>query len=340
MNDPQSSNEALRALRGPRRSVQRLALLTLLSVSASAAYACTSVHAGGATAITIEAWDDTAADVVVSAWRHSGNANFLSGCTFSAVVPINVSAAMPDLEFVRNVVIGGETYAAFGVRNMPGTPLLVFQYAVGNGSAAVLLFPFDIRTTLRFTGAGVTGSNRWSWVRMAAISRGGSAQPLPHRVLGTINYASPDFPGLVKVDDYSVTATLRTKTCTLTDKPVVLQDVNVSELPSVGSSTGERTFDVAMRCNGVFPAFMTLTDANASGNTGSRLTPSRNADAGAVTVELLREGVPVVLGQRWALNETQNGDQNVALAARYYREAGTFHAGAVEGQATITVTYR
>ena len=30
----------------------------------------------------------------------------------------------------------------------------------------------------------------------------------------------------------------------------------------------------------------------------------------------------------------------VTLAARYYRESGAFAAGAVEGQAVITVTYR
>jgi len=328
------------ALGGSKRDALRFVLLMLLGAAASAAHACTSVQAGALTSIKIDAWDDTDAGVVVSRWVHTGNANFLSGCTPTATVPINVSAVMPDLEFVQNVVVDGETFPAFGVKGKPNTPLLVFQYVVGNGSGTSLYFPFDVRTTLRFPGTGVSGTHRWTWVRMAAVSRGGAAQALPYTVLGKITYISPDFPRFVKTDDYNVTATLKTKTCTLTDKPVVLKDVNMSELPGVGSSTGERTFDVVMRCNGVFPAFLTLTDANASGNTGSRLTPSRNADAGAVTVELLREGVPVVLGRRWALDATQNGNQNVALSARYYREAGTFHGGVVEGQATITVTYR
>ena len=165
-------------------------------------------------------------------------------------------------------------------------------------------------------------------------------EAIPTPVLGDIRFSAPLFPSLVKTDNYNVTANLKAKTCTFSNTPVTLADAHVADLPAAGRTTGSLDFNVPMRCNGVFPLFLALTDATAPGNTGSRLAPTRNATAGAVRVELLQEGRPVVLGQRWALPQTQNGLQNIALTARYYREAGTFHAGVVEGQAIITATYR
>lgn len=304
------------------------------------AYACTSAHGGSTTTTRIEAWDDIDKDVVVSSWMHTGNANYLSGCTNSQVIPIHVSASMPGLEFVRNVTVGGEMFPAYGIRGKPKTPLLIFQYVAANGGGTSLLFPFNIQTGLQFSGAGLSGSSRWSWVRMAAVSRGGEMEPLPITIVGEVTYSAPSFPTLVKKDNYNVTANLKTKTCTFTATAIALQDVAISDLPSAGSTAREREFSVPMNCNGAFPMFLALTDANAPGNTGSRLTPTGNATAGAVRVQLLHEGNPVVLGQRWPIPMSQNGAQDVTLGARYHRETGTLHGGVVEGQAVITATYR
>ncbi|KAG1445387.1 hypothetical protein G6F57_017578 [Rhizopus arrhizus] len=163
---------------------------------------------------------------------------------------------------------------------------------------------------------------------------------VPTTDLGSIRHIYPPNPSLTKLESFSVSATLRTKTCTLANATVVLDDAYVLDLPAAGSSSGQRDFNVVMRCNGRYPVSLVLTDANGPGNTGSRLTPTSNATATGVRVELLQEGTPVVLGQRWMLAESQNGSQNIPLAARYYREAGAFGAGVVEGQAIITATYR
>lgn len=311
----------------------------LLSASFSA-LACSEVQPGATTDMTVNLWDDTAANVVVGNWRHAGNANFLLRCGAGTVVPIHVTAAMPNLEFVRNVTVDGLSFPAFGVRGRPRTPLLVFQYTVGDGGGNTQRFPLDIRTTLRFPGDGISGATRWSFAQMAIISRGGAMESLPMNVLGRITHVSPNFPALVKTDNYSVTANVLTKTCTFSNTTVTLRDAQFGDLPSAGSDTGTRAFGVTMNCNGAFPLFLALTDANSPGNTGSRLTPTRNSTAGAVRVQLLRGGTPVVLGQRWSLSQTQNGSQTLLLAARYYRETGTFRVGVVEGQAIITATYR
>ncbi|TDV29407.1 fimbrial protein [Stenotrophomonas sp. CC22-02] len=305
-----------------------------------AAEACTSVQGGANTSIRIDAWDDIDEGVIVSPWMHDGNAVYLRGCSNSELIPVDVSAAMPDLEFVRNVFVGGETFPAFGIHGKPRAPLLIFQLAIGNGSGGAQLFPFNPLTGLQLSGAGWSGSSRWSWVRMAAVSRGGEMEALPTTIVGEITYSTPSYPALVKKDNYSVTATLKTKTCTLTATAVTLQDVDIADLPTEGSTAREREFNVPMNCNGAFPMFLELTDANAPGNNGSRLTPTGNATAGAVSVQLLLEGDPVVLARRWPVPMSQNGAQDVTLGARYYRETGTLHGGVVEGQAVITATYR
>ncbi|CCP09730.1 F17a-G fimbrial adhesin Flags: Precursor [Stenotrophomonas maltophilia SKK35] len=218
---------------------------------------------------------------------------------------------------------------------MPRTPLFIFRYVFGNGSA-VLNQPFDASRTLNSSGGSAAGAFRWSVLQIAAVSRGGQMEALPTTSVGSARHVYPPNPSLSKVESFSVTANLRSKTCTLTDTPVALLDVHSGDLPRAGSSAGARDFNVTMSCNGTYTVYLSLTDANAPGSTSSRLTPTRNATAEGVRVELLRGGSPVALGSTWS----QLSREPVALAARYYREAGAFGAGLVEGQAVMTVTYR
>lgn len=315
-----------------------------LLASASAA-ACTSQHNAGAPVnLVIDAWDDAEQDQLIARWQSGAGANaqFLNGCTVNAVMPMDVTPSLSGLEFVRNVNIDGKTYPAFGLIAYPRSPLLIFQHYVWTASGSIKdePVPLDIRTVFHDPSKALDSPGRGSVVNVAAVSRGGIMQPVPSTYLGPISRRSPLYPSFVKTDTYTVTANLKVPTCTLTDTPVTLVDVVAADLPASGRSAGERSFDVAMDCNGAFPVEMVLTDANAPGNTGSRLAPTRNATAGAVRVELLREGAPVVLRQAWTIPLTQVGRQNIRLAARYYREAGTFHGGVVEGQAIITATYR
>jgi type 1 fimbria pilin len=326
----------------PMHAVARGVLLLALAgaMSAMTAAACTGSYPGGNANLVIDTWDDADAGKLISAWDTAGNANFLNGCSFSDPTPVDVTPAMPNLQFVRNVTVDGQSYPAFTVVGQPRSPLLIFRYLIGNGAGGISTVPLDVSRTFHSTGDGVIGNFRWSVVSVAAVSRGGQMEDLPTTAMGSITHVYPPNPSLTKVETFSVTAKLRTKTCELTDAPVKLDDVYAADLPAANSTTGEKTFNVSMRCNGAFPVSLVLTDANAPGNTGSRLTPTRNATAQGVRVQLLREGAPVVLGDSWPLPTSQNGPQDIPLAARYYREAGTYGSGAVEGQAIITASYR
>lgn len=317
-----------------------LSVLALGLLGHASAEACTSQHnTGTAIHLTIDAWDDAEQDKLISSWRWAGNANFLQGC--SGDVPFDVTASLPDLEYVRDVTVDGEIYPAFGLRAHPLSPLLIFRHEYWTGgSGGDRYVPLDVRKMTSIPSPAAASNARGSIVFIAAVSRGGIMQPVPTTLLGPIARVSPLFPHWVKTDTFTITANFKVPTCTLTNTSVTLLDVPLADLPSVGSHAREQPFDVPMTCNGAFPIQMTLTDANAPGNTGSRLTPTANASAGAVQVELLHEGTPVVLGRAWTIPLTQDGAQNVRLSARYYREAGALYGGVVEGQAVITATYR
>jgi len=307
--------------------------------------ACTGQHnTGGPVNLVIDAWDDAEQDKLVANWQGGADANaqFLTGCAYNAVVPMDVMSSLPGLEFVRNVTIDGRTYPAFGLTAYPRSPLLIFRHMVWTGSGSIrdAFVPLDVRGTVHFPSKPFDTNGRGSLVHVAAISRGGIMEPVPATFLGSIARQSPLYPAFVKTETFTVTANLKVPTCTIARTPVTLQDISAADLPAAGRTAGEHDFNVVMNCNGQFPVTMKLTDANAAGNIGSRLTPTSNTTAAGVRVQLLREGTPVVLGQTWSIAQSQMGNQNIALSARYYREAGTFHSGVVEGQAVIKATYR
>jgi len=72
--------------------------------------ACTGAEPGATTNLVIDAWDDTTPDVLIGGWTNSGNSNYLTGCRNSDVVPITATSSMSTLQYVRSVVLEGETY--------------------------------------------------------------------------------------------------------------------------------------------------------------------------------------------------------------------------------------
>ncbi|MDR2957925.1 MAG: type 1 fimbrial protein [Stenotrophomonas sp.] len=321
-------------------------MIAMLGLLASAtAVACTGQHnAGGPVDLVIDAWDDVEQDRMISRWQSGvgANAQFLTGCSSLAAVPMDVTSLLPGLEFVRNVTVDGKTYPAFGLIAYPRSPLLIFRHRIWTGEGVIKedAVPLDVSGKVHFPSKPLDSTGRGSQISAAVISRGGVMEQVPSMSLGSIARQSPLYPAFVKTDTFTFSATIRPKTCTLADAPVTLDDVVALDLPAAGSTAGDRDFNVRLNCNGEFPVSLQLTDANAPGNTGSRLVPSTNATAVGVHVQLLREGAPVVLGQTWSIPQSRIGDQNIALSARYHREAGTFAAGVVEGQAIITATYR
>ena len=138
-----------------------------------------------------------------------------------------------------------------------------------------------------------------------------------------------------------MTVNIEQPTCSLSDTAFTLTEISADVVRTVGDSSHEQTFPVKMQCEAAgIPVKLTLTDANDPTATGSLLKPTAHATAEGVQVELLRNGVPVRLGQQWDHGASGSGEQNIDLQARYTRVPGALKIGDVEGQAVITATYR
>ncbi|HGM7337543.1 TPA: hypothetical protein ACKQCJ_003909, partial [Stenotrophomonas maltophilia] len=261
--------------RSGSRSTKRVAGLMVTAglamlFSATAAACTVQGNSGSPLHLVIDAWDDAEEGKMIARWTQAGNAMFLGGC--SGDVPFDITPALNGLEFVRTVNIDGEQYRAYGLAGYPRSPLLVFRHVVwaASGSIPDVYTPLDIHRLTQVSSGPMPTATRGSIIHIGAVSRGGIMERVPATLLGPISRVSPLFPQWVKTDTFTVTANLKVPTCQLSDTPVALVDVGVADLPASGRVAGERTFDVAMECNGAFPVEMVLTDANLPGNTGSR----------------------------------------------------------------------
>ncbi len=328
-----------------RRNMSAVAglMISMACLVPTLALACTGQHnAGAAINLTINGWANAAADTQIGNWTNMGAPQFLTGCTPGDVVPFDLTPSLMGLQYERNVMMDGLSYPAYGLVGYPASPLLIFRHVNWDGDPITPdnFMPVDITKPNHVPSRGHATNQRGSIIRMAAVARGGVMESVPATTLGPIAHVSPLFPGFVKTDTFAFTANLTLPTCTFSDKDVTLPAVYAGDLPNAGSDTGPRDFEVVMDCNGRFALDLTLTDAHAPGASGSLLSPTAQATAAGVRVQLLREGTPVQLGVPWPIAQTQPGTQNIALAARYHRIAGDFAPGAVEGQAILTATYR
>ncbi|AWH45084.1 fimbrial protein [Stenotrophomonas sp. ZAC14A_NAIMI4_1] len=332
------------APRGITIPAARAALCALLLASAGGAMACTGLGQSANLDIDHEVLNDPAPGVVLTGWLGFASVNIAQvlGCTQDAL-PMEINPSFTGLTAVGTVNYEGETYVTYQVS--PTSPLLIFRHSGypggGSGGSGFHHTPLTIGTRASIEGLR-RGANDAinSTFTVAVVSRGGPMQTTSAS-LGTGTTWLRDFPSLVMQHPIRVNLRLRNPTCSLNHAGFSLTDVSADVLGAAGSSSSEQAFQVKLQCDAAgVPVKLTLTDANAPTATGSLLKPTANATAEGVQVELLRNGVPVALGQQWNHGASSAGAQNIDLQARYTRVPGAFKIGAVEGQAVLTADYR
>ena len=130
-------------------------------------------------------------------------------------------------------------------------------------------------------------------------------------------------------------------TCGVLDTRVTLKDITPGDLGAAGSTAAQLDLNVDLVCPGDnIPVRLTLTDATpGSGGGSGRLRPTPASTASGVSIELLRNNVPVIFGQQWSFGNAFNGVQKIPLSVRYLREAGPLVPGTIEGLAYLTTDY-
>nr|WP_053506198.1 fimbrial protein [Stenotrophomonas pavanii] len=318
-----------------RRQAVAMAALCLVS---GGALACTTSPAPSMVDLTVNI---TAADGPGAVRVVSGRPSWISGCDVRLVQPVTVALESTNLTPAGTVDYRGKTYVTY--EQGPSSPLFFFPVHVktsdpGNTGG------YELVPAVQGTGTPVdavvgTGDQMMTYPYVGVVVRMGM-QSLPATLVGTEVVQHTRFPHAIR-HQLNVTVNVTPATCALLDAAVRLDDVSADRLPAAGQATPEQDFAVTLQCTAAgIPVTLALTDANDPAATGSLLQPTSNATARGVQVELLRAGVPVVLGQPWNHGVSRNGAQSIGLQARYARVAGGFQPGAVEGQAILTATYR
>ncbi len=308
----------------------------LLCLASGGALACSGWNGSFAPTFDLNASDPPGTVTVLQ-----GTLGWFTKCDTSRAHPVDVSLEGSGLTQVSTIVYGGKTYVTYQLSAT--SPLFFFPLNLKTsnqgGGGGLELIPANegaaTSATLYTDSGGLIPSNP----NIGVVTRAGM-QPVPSTRLGVEVAQHTSLPEAIR-HTVSVTVNIQQPTCTLSSAGFSLADVSAGVLAAPGSSSREQDFQVKLQCDAVgIPVKLTLTDANAPTATGSLLTPTANATAEGVQVELLRSGVPVKLGQQWNHGTSSAGAQNIDLQARYTRVAGSFEIGVVEGQAVLTADYR
>lgn len=310
----------------------------LLCLASSGALACTGPISGNSGYTVDLKTSDPPGTIIV---EQGGPIGYFFGCDTASAHPVDVLLEGNGLTPVSTITYGGKTYVTYQLSAT--SPLFFFPISLKTsnpgGSGGIEYVPTSEGPGTRINIYARADGFVVGTAAVGIVSRAGM-QPVPRTRLGKEVVKHTGFPYEFS-QTISLTVNIQQPTCSLSDAAFTLTEIGADAIRAVGDSSREQTFPVKMQCEAAgIPVKLTLTDANDPAATGSLLKPTAHATAEGVQVELLRNGVPVKLGQQWDHGASGNGEQNIDLQARYTRVPGALKIGDVEGQAVITATYR
>lgn len=136
----------------------------------------------------------------------------------------------------------------------------------------------------------------------------------------------------------------RAVTCSVdANIPVPLADMVVANFSGIGSTAGDKAFNVPVTCNAPVSVMMNMTSAAYSSKPNSVMALTAGAgNASGIGIQLLYNSSPVVFDNYFSAGNVVNaGDTlNVPFTARYYQTASTVVPGTANATATVTMAYQ
>lgn len=137
-------------------------------------------------------------------------------------------------------------------------------------------------------------------------------------------------------------------TFNITPNPVVLPAINSNQLSSANSTAGSTPFSININCPTSTNLYITLTDKNNIGQSGTILTPDSSSTSKGVGIQLRYNGNIVGYGpdSMNAGNTNQfflanfSGAHSFPFTAFYIRTTGPISAGTLSSTATFTFSYQ
>ncbi len=148
------------------------------------------------------------------------------------------------------------------------------------------------------------------------------------------------------------TASVQAQACKVTTPtiPVPMPTARLKDLPSVGSTTGTKSFSLDLNCNAGVALYVTLSDASTPSNSSKTLSLSSDSTAKGVGYQIAYSGSPAAFGTDSATagninqfsvssGKTVGGPVSVPLTVNYVRTA-TISPGTANAKATFTMSYQ
>lgn len=140
---------------------------------------------------------------------------------------------------------------------------------------------------------------------------------------------------------YTGDVAIRTQTCTVSNKTinVALGDYNISDFPSIGSVSTNKSFNVELNCDSGANVSIRIDGTSVPGTQGVVALSSGSDTAEGVGVQILNNNQPITIGQQWQVaSNTPKGSLNIPFTGRYYR-TGDVTEGPANAIATFTMIY-
>ncbi|WP_295566707.1 hypothetical protein [uncultured Stenotrophomonas sp.] len=319
-------------MRRPHLMGSLLVLLVLFPFAGQAQSSC-EVATGNVRPelIVVTGTEANPGEVLLPLGRPRGT--LLFKCDYSSAV--EVRPIMPGLKYVQNIVVDGETYRAYEWSTT--SPLVVFRYVmegVVGGYAKPLELERDIVIPFNTSGTVLM------YLAVGVIARGG---PLVAEIVdvGTVETSVVGDPSIRVSNGALIEIRPSVHSCRVrVDAATSLAPAQQQGLQKPGDTANDQAAPVGARCSSAgLIADVRIEDAMDPGNTSSILTPAVGTSAGGVAIQLLRGGVPLMMGTQWDFtSDTGWSDQDIS--ARYIRTTDALSPGEIVGEAVITANLK
>jgi type 1 fimbria pilin len=166
--------------------------------------------------------------------------------------------------------------------------------------------------------------------------------------LATGNYGSAEI-SVLNLSNNAASVTAPACSVQSPSKQVAMPVASGRYLPSVGSTTGDTAFSIALDCPTPVSVAVTFTDASEPNNVGSTLSLSTDSTAKGVGYQIVYNNKVINYGPDSSAANNINqfsvapagtvGSLTIPFTARYVR-TGTIVPGSADAKATFTMSYQ
>ncbi len=244
----------------------------------------------------------------------------------------------------------GITYSVFNT----GTPGVGFIMAL-KPSAASSYIPVPVSTPYVVLanngtprGLSMTMDLKIKFITTAPLSVGNINVPSLLATGGYVLGSTGNTIGQAFSDISGYTITVTANTCSVdvgsTNQMVTLDNVIGNDLPAVGSTAKDKTFNVLLSCQ---------TDVRILAQMNGTPNPDTGADgvlqvsypgmpgtSSGVGIQILNGSTPMPIGTNMLVKMSPGGQESIPFTARYYRTLENVTAGTANAIATLNINYQ